>query len=292
MNRIILSLLLVLGGAAVFVLGSPYYTVFPTNGNQAYYVALTVCLFVLSIILKKKQSLARYWPAAYALFVASTALLFLSTGILNLHDRTMAPLQFLAMDKLSQFLHVVPVLLGLTLVARDDLKSIFIARGRLRQGLVFGLVSFVVFAAVSIVMQPDPSSLFSSAPATAPWLLLFILTNAIMEELWFRGIFLRRYESVVGRTAAIVVTALVFGASHISATYDFPGGGLSPSFAAWEDLVYSLARSLKTLRVEDFGNPKRRWKQRSPAMASGLTDHIWTVKELLKTVVAPNPNNT
>ena len=30
--------------------------------------------------------------------------------------------------------------------------------------------------------------------------------------------------------------------------------------AAWEDLVYNLARSLKTLRVEDFCNPKRKWK--------------------------------
>ena len=62
--------------------------------------------------------------------------------------------------------------------------------------------------------------------------------------------------------------------------------------AAWEDLVYNLARSLKTLRVEDFDNSKRKWKQRSPAMASGLTDHIWTVKELLKTIVPPNPNHT
>ena len=62
--------------------------------------------------------------------------------------------------------------------------------------------------------------------------------------------------------------------------------------AAWEDLVYNLARSVKTLRIEVLGNPKRRWKQRSPAMASGLTDHIWTVKELLKTVVLPKLNNT
>ena len=62
--------------------------------------------------------------------------------------------------------------------------------------------------------------------------------------------------------------------------------------AAWEDLVYNLARPLKTLRLEVFGDPQRRWKQRSPAMAAGLTDHIWTVKELLKTVVLPPLNNT
>jgi hypothetical protein len=57
--------------------------------------------------------------------------------------------------------------------------------------------------------------------------------------------------------------------------------------AAWEDLVYNLARPLKTLRVEVFDDPNRRWESRSPAMAAGLTDHIWTVKELLTTIVPP-----
>lgn len=68
--------------------------------------------------------------------------------------------------------------------------------------------------------------------------------------------------------------------------------GMYRASAALEDLVYNLARPIKTLRVEVFGDPKRRWKQRSPAMASGLTDHIWTVKELLRTVVPPPLNNT
>lgn len=44
--------------------------------------------------------------------------------------------------------------------------------------------------------------------------------------------------------------------------------------AAWEDLVYNLARPVKTLRVQLFGDPNRKWKQRSPAMAANLTDHI------------------
>ena len=54
--------------------------------------------------------------------------------------------------------------------------------------------------------------------------------------------------------------------------------------ATWEDLVYNLARPLKTLRLED-SNAGHRWLPRSPAMVAGLTDHVWTVKELLWTVV-------
>lgn len=58
--------------------------------------------------------------------------------------------------------------------------------------------------------------------------------------------------------------------------------------AAWEDMVYNLVRPLKTLRQEVFDAPHRRWNPRTPAMAAGLTDHFWTVKELLTTVVLPN----
>ena len=60
---------------------------------------------------------------------------------------------------------------------------------------------------------------------------------------------------------------------------------------AWEDWVYNLTRPLKALRVEVNGG-RRRWQLRSPAMVAGLTDHIWTVKELLMTVAAPDVTNT
>ena len=61
--------------------------------------------------------------------------------------------------------------------------------------------------------------------------------------------------------------------------------------AAWEDAIYNLTRPLKTLRREGHNDPRRRWKPRTPAMAAGLADHIWTVKELLTTIV-PLPSPT
>lgn len=56
--------------------------------------------------------------------------------------------------------------------------------------------------------------------------------------------------------------------------------------ATWEDLVCNLACPLKTLRLE-ISTLGRRWLPRSLAMAAGRTDHLWTVKELLWTVVLP-----
>ena len=211
MKKIITAALLALGGTAVFVLGSPYYRIFPTNWNQTYYVAITLVLLAASIAFKRVDALSRFWPSAYALFIASACLVFLKTGILNVPRDESDPLQFIALDKLSQFLHIVPVILVLTLAAKDD--------------LTFGLISFAAFAVAGTLMQPNASGSLQVLLTGLPWLLLFVFGNAIMEELWFRAIFLKKYETLIGRKAAIFVTALVFGVSHISATYDFPGGG-------------------------------------------------------------------
>jgi hypothetical protein len=58
---------------------------------------------------------------------------------------------------------------------------------------------------------------------------------------------------------------------------------------AWEDWVYNLTRSVKSLRVET-SEGWRRWLPTSAAMTAGLTDHIWTIKELMMTVVVPDFN--
>jgi len=60
---------------------------------------------------------------------------------------------------------------------------------------------------------------------------------------------------------------------------------------ALEDAVYNLVRPVKTLRIE-VNNDWRRWQPRTPAMAAGLTDHAWTIEELMMTVVVPEENNT
>ena len=59
---------------------------------------------------------------------------------------------------------------------------------------------------------------------------------------------------------------------------------------ALEDVVYNLARPLKSLRVE-VNNDQRRWEPRSPAMAAGITDHIWTIGEIMMMVTVPERNN-
>lgn len=57
----------------------------------------------------------------------------------------------------------------------------------------------------------------------------------------------------------------------------------------WEDVVYNLTRSVKTLRIE-VNNDHQRWLRCSPAMAAELTDHLWSIREVLTSV--PIPTNS
>ena len=51
--------------------------------------------------------------------------------------------------------------------------------------------------------------------------------------------------------------------------------------AVWEDSYYNLVRLHQGLRLLAGDVPGTKWLPRTPAMAAHLTDHIWTVKELL-----------
>ncbi len=62
--------------------------------------------------------------------------------------------------------------------------------------------------------------------------------------------------------------------------------------AVWQDCYYNLVQPHKSLRVAVHDGSPRKWAACTPAMAAKLTDHIWTVKELLTTVPLPSAINT
>jgi membrane protease YdiL (CAAX protease family) len=224
LNKVAISFTLFLAGCAVFVLGNPYYRIFPTNWNQKYYLVLSIFFLLSAVVSNRIPALHKYWPAAFSFFLASIALVVLKAGYFNIYAGTSNPVKEIALDKFSQFLHIVPIMVILTLLVKSTPGSIFLKTGNLKTGLIFGLVSFVVFAVITFLTQGNLTKFNETFFKSIPWLLLFIFSNAIMEELWFRGIFLNTFDPLVGRTAAIIITALLFGISHINATYDFPGG--------------------------------------------------------------------
>jgi membrane protease YdiL (CAAX protease family) len=226
-----------IGGLLIFLWGANTFRLFPTNRNIVYEWGITLVFLTLAVIMQRVSRLQIYWKIASALFIASAAnAVNLSLGnflapILHLFSEDM---RFLAFDKLSQAIPIVLTIILLTLWSGDDLGSIFLKKGNLRQGLKFGLISFAIFAvifAVIVVIQangPKTQGLFASGisvntvVSAIPWILIFCFVNSFMEELWFRGVSLGKLTPVLGRTASIIVTALVFGSTHAAATYITP----------------------------------------------------------------------
>jgi len=66
-----------------------------------------------------------------------------------------------------------------------------------------------------------------------------------------------------------------------------PSQDMYEASCACEYVVYNLGRPHKSLRYEVL-HEGRRWQKRSPAMAAGLIDHIWSVREILTTIIANN----
>ena len=145
MKKIYLAAFMLLGGFAVFILGSPYYSVFITNRNKLYLIVLSLVLLLTAVLMYRNHSLQQYWTVSYALFIACAATLFLNTGILNIPYDGANELKDIAIDKFGQFCHIVPVILIFTFTVKDDLASLFITKGDLKRGLLFGIVSFYSF---------------------------------------------------------------------------------------------------------------------------------------------------
>lgn len=53
--------------------------------------------------------------------------------------------------------------------------------------------------------------------------------------------------------------------------------------------VYNFCTPHRSLRLEQSADGDRQWREQSPALEAGLTDHLWTVSELLHYLVAPAP---
>lgn len=218
-GRVTLFLLLLFGGLLVFVFASPFFAVFPTNDDPSFAGGLAAALGLAALGLRRSTHYARYASPVYALFVAAAANFALVIGPFNSLITATDPFRLMAQDKMIQFLSVVPVILILSWLARRDLGAIFVQRGRPRRWLPFGLAGFAAGGAVMVAILLASGMSLATLRAVAPWVLVFAAANALMEELWFRGIFLRPYEATIGRNGAVVATALAFGISHMNATY-------------------------------------------------------------------------
>jgi len=101
-------------------------------------------------------------------------------------------------------------------------------------------------------------------------------------------------EELLGKSTAYIerahLTMRHFNGRLVRKTLAFSKSlSMYEASAVWEDSYYNLIRPHKSLRLE-VCDGVRRWLPRTPAVAAGVTDHIWSVKELLMTITLPEKN--
>lgn len=210
----------------VFVFGVDYHTRFWTNSSGAFRVGVSALFLVVMLVLRRSDRGRVYWPIAFAFLAASLANVTtwylavpLQRWVLGLVGAAMDTPQGMMWGKLVDVVLKLAPIFALLWLAHEDLSSVFIRRGKLAWSLGIGFLALANLTATAIAVAASRDGDLSVVFASLPWWFAFSLINAFMEEIWFRGLFLRRLEPAIGVAGALLLTTLAFGTSHLFATY-------------------------------------------------------------------------
>ncbi len=223
-------------GMLVFFAGG-YWAGIPSWSRTGVKIALPCLLLVATIACSRTGSLGQWRPAALAFFAASCAFLvawWVSDPLIKLFGFTADSVSGVAFMKL---LDAIPIVVTVILVARLGgvrPADLYLQTGKLKAGLTVGLVSFAAFTGLFLLQARDQNLSANRLLAYAPWTLLFVFSNAFMEELHFRGLLLKPFEGLLGRHPANLCIALFFTLSHAPVQY-------APDILAFLAIVFVLA---------------------------------------------------
>lgn len=220
--RLGLFVLLTICGFLIFALTMTFVPVLPVWADYAARAGFLVVFGLLWWVARVGHPLSRFRPVFFAYFTAVLALslgFFLADPGLKLLGLTTHTPMGIAVAKSFQASMIVIGILAAARLCGEDLASLYIRKGRLRLGLSVGLITATALLVLSMLQPASRALGTAKLMSLAPWILLFVLPNAFMEELLFRGLFLGRYEPLIGEWLGILSTALAFTLAHMQVTY-------------------------------------------------------------------------
>lgn len=228
LQRAGLFILFLLGEALIFLFGSYYFDVYPTNKNLTFDLSIAALFLAIALWLKYDKRRNKYWQIAFAFFIASVATPISALAgnwvqtIFGLSAVTVNTSKGLAIDKICEMLIKTLPIIALVKLSGADMGSAFIKRGDLKLGLGVGLLVFFFLGTATFMFAVERFTSVDTLIAAVVWGLVFSFVNGYMEELWLRGIFLKRFAPLIDINSAVWVTSLIFASMHSFAFYFDP----------------------------------------------------------------------
>jgi len=213
-------------GTLIMVVFSPWRPLLKPAADLLGRVGLIAFLGLLTFLAKKSRLFHPQWPilSGLTIMAAAVSMMWLTANYLIDHlGLNSSNASGFALLKLNDMVVVFVVVLVLSRLMGFTFSDLYLQKGQVRLGLLLGVGTFILAAAISI---PSGIWLFKLDPAKLtgwrewlPWLVVFVLANGAMEELLFRGLFLKKFEPILGEFLSIFTIALVFTALHYGVSY-------------------------------------------------------------------------
>ena len=207
--------------------------------KDAFLASLAALFLAVALLLRRSERLRRYWQIAFAFFVFTVAgfagdvnisplqRAFVA-GVLHQSATADNPLASTVLGTVlvqlfSTLCIVVPIVV-LIKASGSDAGSLFIRKPSSWAVVAIGFLGLVVFYYLAERGRTEaffPHSSVSPARflALTPALLALVLMNGLREELWFRGLFLRRFGEFLGPWPSNLLTAVIFTSFHVQVQY-------------------------------------------------------------------------
>jgi membrane protease YdiL (CAAX protease family) len=219
--KVLIFVVLLICSLAVFLLAPNYYQLFPTNGNTIYAASLSGIFLIAAILFKHNEKLSKFWRIAYAFFIASVVTLVsdlfigYNTDFVQFFGMATDANKTHALGKVYDTLLVVIPILVLTLVSGTDLRSLFLKVGNVNYKWGFGIGTLVVvnyFTSVLIFFGTGYE--LPKLGSAIVWGVVFSFSNSLLEELWVRGLFMKKMVPLIGVAGTVLLTSITFAAMH------------------------------------------------------------------------------
>src|SRR5256886_400711 len=216
MQRLGLSVLFLGCGLLVFIVS--HFTSGELNVQTFWVPSL---FLVAAIMTRRSARLNAHWQVFYAFFIFSVVWLFRHSVLdSSLVQPFYSTITGNVVAQLVDSTVVIGPIVLLTFASRANLASIFLRRGNLRLGLPVGLAVLAIFYMLTAVIA---TTIAGMSPGfflfLTPYLLILAVANGFKEELWFRGLFLSKYETILGFRLSNFLQAAIFAASVVEAEF-------------------------------------------------------------------------